>query len=280
MRTDGLFERYASFDELRSVCAAPDGAWLSEAERRELNRFRDPTRRRAWLCGRRLGKQLVLETIAESETEKLKVESSGLWVKNKSGSQLSTVNSQPLEQIRVEICSRDAAGRAVRPTVKINGRRSSCCLSISHSERGILLAVSTNPGISVGVDLATSAKLKPAFLKTWFTGKEQQWQQNTNSQLSMTLWAIKEAVYKACNAGESFKPRRIEVFRSRWGRFWCRYEGKDLRDVCDIRTRKVDGQMAVTVVAKSIGTDDRTDEIESLAGHGVLLSNAPQPVYV
>jgi phosphopantetheinyl transferase len=223
-------ERFAQFDELRSAYELCGNAWLSAAEKRELDSMRDESRREAWLCGRWLSKQLIHEACSLPETD--------------------------LEAI--EILSRDSEGRGMRPAVTVNGEPNSVSLSISHSTHAVLVAVTTQPGLSIGVDLTIPETVKPGFLRMWFTEAEQERLKSADSPLVMTYWAIKEAVYKACQNGESFSPRKIEVFDSVEGRVRCYYRGTDLRDFGDIQVREIDGHIAVVAtVLESVAVNRR-----------------------
>ncbi len=223
VRANGCLERYARFDELCTTGELREHGWLSVAEQGEFAALSDENRREAWLCGRRLGKQLMREAYAEPATD----------------------------LASIEILSRDADGRGMRPTVSIDREPVSACLSISHSTHGVLAAVTTRPGASVGVDLAIPGTVKPGFLRTWFTAAEQERLKGAPERV-MTYWAIKEAVYKACHVGESFAPRKIEVFDSVEGRCWCYYRGIDLRNISDIQIREIDGHIAVVVTVPDL----------------------------
>ena len=219
------YSRYATFDELRSRRRPESQQWLSPGEREQHSRFRDAGRREAWLFGRLLSKRLILDCFAD------------------------TISDPRSIQIR----SRDARGRAVRPCVLLDGRPQPWCLSISHSDRAVLVALCAAPGFSLGVDLVVCQTYPAGFLKTWFAPEEQAWLKQCGSEEASKLWAIKEAVYKAQNAGESFAPRRICVRRLRCQQYACSYDGVDLADDCDLQIWDVDQQVAViaTVACRS-----------------------------
>ncbi len=214
MQSNGIDERYATFDELRRRLAA---SWLSAHECREMQAWRHPRRREAWLMGRLLSKQLILDSLDEAR----------------------------LDPRRVEIFSRDAEGRSVRPRIFLFGKRQPWCLSISHAERSVLAALSTSAHVKVGVDLTSVEDCKPGFLAVWFTQGEQSRLQPAERQRVATYWAIKEAVYKATNSGERFSPRSLEVLEKEAGKYGCFANGVDLTSVCTIRRRMIDGQVAV-----------------------------------
>ena len=209
--------RYHRFDELRGSVDLGDGSWLTEAEYSELRRFRDESRRETWLFGRWAAKSLIQDQFAVS----------------------------PPEAAEIEILSRDADGRAVRPTVRIAGRPAVGCLSITHSSQAVLAALSLQADCRVGVDLSAVERVGGGFVQTWFTPGEQG-QIAQDERRAALFWAVKEAVYKACNEGESFVPQKIEVQCEADEVYCCRY-GNVRLSAPDIRVWTVDGQIAVLV---------------------------------
>ncbi len=210
--------RYAPL-EASIAHAAP---WLSDREQAELATWRDPGRRTAWLVGRTLAKQLV----ADRETAP-------------SGDAGATP--------RIDILSRDEAGRVNRPRIWCDGVARPWSLSISHTRRGVLAVLSTATGVALGVDLTEADSFSDRFVGLWFTPAERAWFGETQSTTTgQFIWAAKEAIYKACNTGESFAPRDVEVRAD--GR--CRYRDT-WRDDCRLQSWNLDGQLAVLAVARS-----------------------------
>jgi phosphopantetheinyl transferase len=225
-----LCERYATYQELRQASGGDFEQFLSAGEREELCRWRDPASREAWMMGRFLSKQLVL----------------------------SRLGDRRLDPASIEICSRDPQNRRVRPTVRVGGRLQPWNLSISHSKTALLAALSPMPEVAVGVDLTAVEEFSPGFLATWFTKREQIALSVSEPRQTAAYWAIKEAVYKAGNCGESFAPRRIEIFPKEPGKYGCFDRGVDLSGICNVRTWDIDRQVAVVVTLrrqKCIQTD-------------------------
>jgi len=220
-----LFKRYATRDELRSAIVRPEQHWLCDAERAELERFRHPDRRDSWVWGRVLAKQSLME-------------------------HCPGVVAEPAA---LNICSRDARGRAVRPSVEVAGTPQSWCLSIAHSDRSVFVAIATEPGASVGVDLTQHGKYGTGFLRTWFTKREQKFLASADDGEIAACWAIKEAVYKAVNNGEPFVPRRVEVRKEAHGIYACRYRNIDLTGNCglDVQAVSADGHSIVTATLRT-----------------------------
>lgn len=211
------YQRYQSLQELRPECLHDDEAWLTAPERAELATLTDAVRRQAWLWGRFLTKKLIVEAFPD--------EVGGFQ--------------------NVEVCSRDASGRVVRPRLRIDGNSEKpWCLSLSHTGQAVLVALCLSADMTVGVDLAAAESLPEGFLSIWFTERERDWLSDVEPEQTAVCWAIKEAVYKACNRGESFAPRRIEVFPGLAGNYSCRYDGWELPQECRIETWQPDGHVA------------------------------------
>ena len=212
--------RYSNFSQPWEVLDRTD--WLSPGEREDLQRYSHRGRRRAWLAGRWVGKQLILETFCES------VESSQHF----------------------SIRSLDEWFRPTRPTVRLGKQELPVSISITHSESSLLVALSTLPYVRVGVDLCPLRAMPSSFSQTWFTPLERgQIEQKSGGNSERTreicrLWAAKEAIYKACNRGESFAPHQIEVS---WDRetWLCRYHDSVLKDELRLETWEVNDQVAV-----------------------------------
>lgn len=220
MLPESFLHRYASLDELRSQYALHDERSLNIVERQELARWRESGRREVWFLARMLAKQLVLDQLGNP----------GL----------------PLTAI--EICSRDDRNRGIRPRVRIKGELQPWAMSISHTHRGVLVGLSKVPGMLLGVDLTPVGVYRPSFLNLWFTERERIWLGNSEPEQIAAAWAVKEAVYKAANIGDSFAPQCIEVYPVESGRYACTDRGIDLSRVCDVQTWPVDGQIAAAAL--------------------------------
>jgi phosphopantetheinyl transferase len=214
-----VWHRYLPARDLDAAVGLLAESSLSRRERNELAAWRDADRRRAWLRGRLLAKQMIAERLGDG--------------------------SRPAA---IEILSRDPAGRVNRPRVWRDGCEQSWPLSISHTEHGALAAFSTADGVALGVDLVSPARLSAGFVRLWFTTREQDWVQHSDDPgTGCFLWAAKEALYKACNAGEGFRPTAVELFCS--GQ--CRY--RDHRfDGNVLQSWAIDGQLAVMAVITNV----------------------------
>ncbi len=201
--------------------------WLSPVERAEFGRWRDITRGQAWLWGRFLAKDLILGATAGSAS-----------------------TGEPLHPAMIEICSRDGFGRGIRPQVLVNGRLMPWSVSIAHSDDTVLAALSLTPGLSVGVDLVGRRPLLGSFARMWLTAAEQMWcwsEALAEPDLPAKLWAVKEAFYKASNAGEPFRPEGTEVRRDAWGAWTVDVGGREANPTCRVHVREGAGEVAVVV---------------------------------
>ncbi len=214
---DRLATSYARISDCLTAAHRHGAQWLAESERAEAARIAHSARREQWLAGRWLAKRLVLREVPKAQL------------------------------VDVQILARDERGRGVRPQIVLAGRPLERTLSISHSDLGVLVALATRQDWSVGIDLAdlrsgdaadraardseSSAAAHPSvagFRRLWFTPSEQAWLTADPERRTATLWALKEAVYKACNRGESWEPRQVEIEPLAGWRFAARYRGLPL----------------------------------------------------
>jgi len=205
--------------------------WLGPQERRELDRLRDTGRRQQWLAGRRLSKRLI----------------------------------EPLVDVDrvadIQILTRDGRGRGVRPRIVVDSRELQWTLSISHADRGVLVAVAPTNEISLGVDLAGEVPRGAAFARLWFTALERCWLNGDRGfpRRPRVLWALKEAVYKAANGGEPWNPRQIEVLSLASGGSRCMYRGRRLNPLA-LEVHDVDDCVAAIVCLPKRDLDMAPDE--------------------
>jgi phosphopantetheinyl transferase len=171
--------RYARLDD----CLAggnPRAPHFGE-EARQLDRIADAGRRRQWLAGRAVARELLRDTFGFNRQDNL------------------------------EIISRNDNGLGMRPLVVANGCQIECGLSISHTPRGVLVALGPKNDYALGVDLCDgSESFTPGFLRLWFTTGEQSWIAGDRRRAAI-VWSIKEAVFKAVSQGAPWNPRDIEV---------------------------------------------------------------------
>ncbi len=210
--------RYASFAALRATGIDNALPWLRGTnERAELERLTAESRQQNWKWGRILSRLLLRDhgVVRESSSEQL------------------------------EILSINAFGQNDRPAVYIDGVLQAVSLSISHSDRGLLVALSA--ATRVGVDLVDLEQEPFGSLWVWMTNSERAWMNRNDLRQQATVWAVKEAVYKALNEGESFSPLSVAVVREVHGRYSCFYKDRDMRSICQIHIRELDSHLAAVV---------------------------------
>jgi len=210
--------RYASFDTLRTSAGDHGAPWLRGTnELAELERLTAESRRQTWRWGRILSRDLLREcgVVCDSSSE------------------------------QTEILSINAFGQNDRPAVYVDGRQQAVSLSISHSDRGILVALSA--AMRVGVDLVDLEQGPLDSLWVWMTNSERAWMHRSDLRQQATVWAVKEAVYKAVNEGESFSPLSVTVVQGIHGRYSCFYRNRDMTSICHIHISEMDSHLAAVV---------------------------------
>ena len=210
---------------------APLSSWLSEPELWELDRLRETSRRQQWLAGRWLAKEL-----------------------------LASITGHAAASIEITARNRSGLGRA--PVVIIAGEAADWRLTISHTSRGVLAAVAAKAAWRIGADLTEATNLSANFRRLWFTAAEQAWIARRPLLRAAQLWALKESIFKACNTGEPWTPRAIEVKIDRNGcRGW--YHGRELSGL-QCRVSSFDQQTAAVVCLPCAPADSHYDPLVPL----------------
>ncbi|HSD51280.1 MAG TPA: 4'-phosphopantetheinyl transferase superfamily protein [Candidatus Methylomirabilis sp.] len=202
--------------------------WLSNPEREVYAHLQDARRREAWLFGRLLSKELILDTLAAARCPG--------WA---------------VDPVHIQVLSRDGLGRPTRPRVLLKGRLQPCSLSLAHSEQTVVVGLSQDGDMTMGVDLTPIQSPGVGFLDLWFTPRERAWiwsQSDQAPRWAATLWAVKEAFYKATNRGEGFTPRRIEVRVDPPDGYAIRCDGARPRGGCLVRVATTGGEVVAAVL--------------------------------
>jgi phosphopantetheinyl transferase (holo-ACP synthase) len=224
--------------------------WVGAAERAELLMLTDERRRNEWLAGRWVAKQLLIQAgMAEGPAD-------------------------------IEICSRDVRRRGSRPRIQVAGRPVGNTLSIAHTSKGTIAALAASEQQLVGVDLVDLADVAALFAKRrgrgfarlWFTPLERCWIAMDRTRRTATLWGIKEAIYKACQLGEGWKPRDVVVWPRAGGGYRCQYRGRTI-DGLQLEVEQIDGQLAV-VASVVPGAQQQTDAFGNSLQHELILGQA------
>lgn len=172
-------------------------AALTTTERAVLAELRAPERRQQWLAGRVLAKQLVASELALG-TDPAKL---------------------PAVLAQIEIVSLNADGKGVAPQATVSGQPWNGALSLAHQGDCVAAALLPDAKYGVGIDLVPDEPFGAGFADMWFTAAERAWAlaESDAPSLPASIWALKEAVYKAINHGESFQPQAIEISRNTAG---------------------------------------------------------------
>ncbi|MEM9587925.1 MAG: 4'-phosphopantetheinyl transferase superfamily protein [Planctomycetota bacterium] len=176
--------------------------WLTPRELEELSSFRHPSRRDNWIGGRWCAKRLLSSHYGDRTT------SLHQW----------------------QILSRGSNHRGVYPVVFRDGMVQQLHLSISHSDRVTAAAVSGNDEGKVGLDVVDKGELPESFAASWFSKGERNVLLASGWSYAAG-WAAKEAVYKACNEGESFQPRGVQLTHADDHGCSVRYQSTQVADV-------------------------------------------------
>lgn len=190
-------------------------SWLTYHEQEELERLTHKERREQWLLARFVAKRMLA----------------------------SAACCKSLTQI--ELLTRDADNLGTVPRIRIDGTRCPWSLSIAHTVDGVLVGLSTKSEQRIGVDLAQDFLADTQFQKSWFTQNERNWLCQ-RPQDAPTIWALKEAFFKAANTGESWTPKRVEVRPSTTGRFDCTFFGRSLR-TNRVQVERIGSQVSAAV---------------------------------
>jgi len=184
-----LAVQYASLTELLAVETRAED-WLSPGERLAAQTMRASTRRETWLAGRILAKRMLRHAFGSGENAD--------W--HPAAIEIDTRSERP--------------AHSDRPRARWHGNPLPCHLSIAHTARGVLVAVSRDLAIRPGVDLVADGA-DTTRLSWAFTPAERDWLAGKAPPHAAQLWAMKEALYKAGQQGEGFSPARIEVIPGR-----------------------------------------------------------------
>jgi 4'-phosphopantetheinyl transferase EntD len=190
--------------------------WLTSAERDELAHWRDPARRDEWLAGRWLLKEMIRRELRARSRIR---QGSGAW-----SIDVRLLATSAATDSEIEVLSRDPLGRGRPPCVLAAGRALPLHVTLAHTGHVVWAALSTRFDCRIGIDVVPCGAFHDRATGLWFTEAEQIWlQQARDPFLPARLWAVKEAVYKATNRGESFVPARVEIGRNDSGRLsWLR----------------------------------------------------------
>ncbi len=229
--SDLIFENCMNINALQEM-NLPD--FLSKSEREEYDHWKADSRKKQWLSGRYLAKSLFQEHVLD----------------------------EPVPFNQIEILSRNSIGQSVRPEIFSNGIKTDCSLSISHTEELAWTVLSLNNETRIGIDLVPEIQPQDKqsnsnHLLQWFTKREKENLRANSTEESINQgifqhciikhWAIKEALYKAINHGESFSPLKIEILRSSEGSYDFIVNGENITHLCHLQEKQFDCHTAILI---------------------------------
>jgi len=215
--------------------------WLSGDELAVWTGMRSTTRQATWVAGRIVAKRLLLELL---------------------GGQHRLANLHPT---KIHIESRSTrTGHGERPVVTVSGRRVPLSLSIAHTERGAIAAATLSAAVTLGIDLVSPSDAGRTLHWT-FTDAERSWltAPGDHTNRAARLWSMKEAIYKACQRGEGFAPRDIEVTPGQPPRY-PHFDAND--DLVLLQSWRVDGHAAALAIVNHSDAARLTND----HGHALL----------
>ena len=158
--------------------------FLSNAEFQKLSTLRFPKRRSEWLLGRWAAKALVHS--------------------------IPAYRQYSLDEIEIQNAPEGAP--YIQPP---GGTVSPDCLTISHSDRFALCAMSLGPAIRIGSDLEMIELRSEAFVTDYFTQDEQRLIASCPAErreaVTTLIWSTKESMLKALGVGLRWDTRKVEV---------------------------------------------------------------------
>jgi phosphopantetheinyl transferase len=159
----------------------PPASWLSAEELRCYSQFGDKPAALAWLGGRWCAKQLLCSHLGVTK------------------SQLS----------RIHVQTRNGLQQGVRPWVFLDGQLQSTQISLAHSSRLATAVLLGEEVGEIGIDISDPDANHEAVREFWFSDHEVAWCEAGVSP--QAIWSLKEAIYKAVNQGEPFRPRGLDI---------------------------------------------------------------------
>lgn len=161
-----------------------DSDWLSTLEQEHLNGFRRPKRRTDWRMGRWTAKHAVASYLGMPWTPK----------------RLAEIEIRPTQ--------------SGVPQIFIADELAPVSISISHRSVWAICAVA-DPGAMLGCDLELVEPRSEAFVKDYFTVKEQELLSRTSNierdTVANLLWSAKESALKALGVGLTVDSRTMDV---------------------------------------------------------------------
>jgi 4'-phosphopantetheinyl transferase len=158
--------------------------FLSPAEIQKLSTLRFPKRRKEWLLGR--------------------------WTAKALAQSIPAYQHYSLDQIEIRNTPEGT------PYIQLPGEKTLAdCLSISHSDRFALGALTPGPDLRVGADMEKIEPRSEMFILDYFTPAERELVDSYHAESRVIvvnlIWSAKESMLKALGVGLRWDTRQVEI---------------------------------------------------------------------
>ena len=188
------------------MTADRENDFLSASERKVLHGIRAPNYRRSWFGGRLCTKILWFREGGHALSDSMSFDDSfdpGIWKE-------------------IDIVSRNAEKKGIRPILHVGGEQIDRDVSISHSDSAVFVMLAKAPDIRVGCDIVPVGSITQGVVDRFFTEEESAAAASLPCDLSDRIWAVKETAYKAGNEYYPFAPIKWRVSVRESNLFTCR----------------------------------------------------------
>lgn len=140
------------------------------------------------------------------------------------------MNRADIDPGDLRIVTRNGLGRGTQPRLYFRGRLVPWRISLAHTNSQLAMAFSVDRETRVGIDLVDDPSAAAKAVRCWSTSREREQLLGRTEADFAKVWSIKEALYKALNHGEPFRPARYEVLlaNSDQGLPQCRFRDNEL----------------------------------------------------
>ena len=172
--------------DIQCVYGKTSENWLSPQERLRWNEIKSPDYSANWFAGRILAKILLQNHVFPTYT---------------------TQNARCFD-----ITSRNQDGKAVAPTIRLDGAIVDRSLSISHVAGMVMATIARTNEFIVGCDLVQCGSVTPQIRDRFMKHDDLAGVSEANKQLHIDkIWAAKETGYKIHGTDRGFMPSRWKV---------------------------------------------------------------------
>jgi phosphopantetheinyl transferase len=122
-----------------------------------------------------------------------------------------TMNRTAVDPRDLRIVTRNGLGRGTQPRLYCQGRLVPWRISLAHTNSQLAMAFSVDRDTRVGIDVVDDSAAAAMAVRCWSTLREREQLLGRTEADFAKVWSMKEALYKALNHGEPFRPARYEV---------------------------------------------------------------------